>query len=90
MVRGEEGTRVARRQAARSEWTGAQLTSKAHLLNEPWKCYRARWMREKGARMSTQNDGEMLVQCEWLDEQVVSERTGFDLGHMTFTVLPYV
>lgn len=25
-----------------------------------------------------------LFQCEWLDEQT-SERSGFDLGHMTFT-----
>lgn len=26
-----------------------------------------------------------LFQCEWLDGQANSERSGFDLGHMTFT-----
>lgn len=27
----------------------------------------------------------VAFQCEWVDEQMSSERSGFDLGHMTFT-----
>jgi len=26
----------------------------------------------------------VVFQCEWLDEQIISGRSGFDLGHMTF------
>jgi hypothetical protein len=27
----------------------------------------------------------VVLRCEWLDEQMISERSGFDLGHMTFS-----
>jgi hypothetical protein len=30
-------------------------------------------------------DEVFSLECEWLDEQVSLERSGFDLGHMTFT-----
>lgn len=35
--------------------------------------------------LSPVGDEVFLLKCEWLDEQVTSERSGFDLGHMTFT-----
>src|SRR5690349_18925244 len=34
--------------------------------------------------LSREADEMVAFQCEWIDEQMTSERSGFDLGHMTF------